>query len=339
MILEIVDEMKIAATATLWEAKCRLEKISYQSVAQILFVFQGNQCLGVMTQGDIDRALERVSDEASIERYYHQNPVFVKDSVDAWGKAQTLMAERKEIHAIGVLDEAGYPIHVIVRADVKYPFTFVYQDESFVKNFFETACPSGFETAPVPSMTSVLDRKVLYRAVRLKNPHKLLEIGCFMGGSTSIIAKALLRNNERFRFDVVDLFDIDHYHPLLLHKLASSHYAELSVRNDLRKSFLDRLSMVGLDKMVTSIIKADFNHYDFAGQYDFIFADVTHDVDEIDKNGRKINELLAPGGMLVCHDVGGRYLTDLLLRYVPCESYFCLDKRFDNSVMFVGTKA
>ncbi len=138
----------------------------------------------------------------------------------------------------------------------------------------------------------------------------ILEIGSWVGKSTSYIANGVRLNRDQPSFNTVDNYFTNtdewesFYGESLNDKPEWSRNIYLKhierpggVIESLRENLDDRnlLSLV-------EILKGDFLTLEFNKKFDLIFCDASHDADEVRRNLPKVISLLELDGILVCDD-------------------------------------
>lgn len=160
----------------------------------------------------------------------------------------------------------------------------------------------------LPGWFTANEARLLYAAVRLHRPARLLEIGTFLGRSTATIALAIRDGGFPCAFSSVD-FDVAD-EAAFLRLLPTTHGRPSVMPREYRLAFAAGLSTSayarrglkrhGLDHLVT-LISGDF-HQVTTGPHDLVFADCLHDEAEIRHNLPAITARLSPGGVLAIHD-------------------------------------
>ena len=161
----------------------------------------------------------------------------------------------------------------------------------------------------------------LYTAIKLARPRRILEIGTFYGRSTATICAAIKSAKALVRFVTVDL-------DLRSEEQARKTFGEIHGVQEIclpvecKEAFGRRLSTTAyarqqIDKHgLSQFVK--FQSGDFrqvSGKFDFVFADVLHEANEIRQNLDAIVAKIEPGGMLAAHDLNdeNKNLIDSLL--------------------------
>jgi predicted O-methyltransferase YrrM len=137
----------------------------------------------------------------------------------------------------------------------------------------------------------------------------ILEIGFFMGRSTSVICDAIRNSNHNNQFDSYDINfkTIDEFMsfyapihganvsvPELVQCIVDSNESPLSITQK-------NLTMFGLEKYV-NLHAGDFSKIE-SQTYDFIFCDAMHDVNEIRRNAQHLVRLSNEKFVWAIHDV------------------------------------
>jgi predicted O-methyltransferase YrrM len=149
----------------------------------------------------------------------------------------------------------------------------------------------------------------LYTAIRLTRPAKILEIGTFYGRSTATICSAITHFRHPVEFVSCDLnFHNEKEFKTLFAAIHGA--AEIEVPRECCEAFELGLSTLeyaecnlrrhGLNRFVT-LQAGDFRT--IPSRFDFVFADVLHDENEIRQNLPIILSKIRPDGILAVHDL------------------------------------
>ncbi len=138
----------------------------------------------------------------------------------------------------------------------------------------------------------------------------ILEIGSWVGKSTSYIANGVRLNRHKPHFKTVDNYFTNtdewesFYGESLNDKPEWSRNIYLKhiqrpggVIESLRENLTDRNLLSSVE-----ILKGDFLTLEFTKKFELIFCDASHDANEVRRNLPKIISLLEPNGILVCDD-------------------------------------
>jgi hypothetical protein len=166
---------------------------------------------------------------------------------------------------------------------------------------------------PLPAgWMNELDLQVLYNvALHVKSP--LLEIGPWIGRSTSVICAGIRDSGDTKIFDVLDfgICGVDEYQQRFGY-VPDFEYPD-HVRALLGPSItapggtlavlIENLRLNGMLKFTTSICRADWIGCPHSRKYGFIFIDAVHNHDEAQRHVPKMREFLLPGATVVVDDV------------------------------------
>ncbi|GAG35951.1 unnamed protein product, partial [marine sediment metagenome] len=125
-----------------------------------------------------------------------------------------------------------------------------------------------------------------------KGATRALEIGCWLGESTEIIAREVKKNSGEMV--VIDWFG----------GCEGTEIAEVSREHNIRKMFIDNMTECGLMDVIT-IIQADSKeaHKFLKDEYfDFIYIDADHRYSMVIQDLRNYYPKLVPSGMFCGHD-------------------------------------
>jgi len=162
-------------------------------------------------------------------------------------------------------------------------------------------------------------------------PGPILEIGSWVGLSTTAIARGIKDSGVNEAFDTIDLNPtIEWFRPCADGAIGfylpnqSESFGNCS-QDEFKKSIAPivsipggpvtllrkHLTRCGLDNLV-SIHVGDFRNLP-PRRYRFVFCDALHDQNEITHNAAELDRFLAPGSVLACHDIGRNpeYITAL----------------------------
>jgi hypothetical protein len=164
------------------------------------------------------------------------------------------------------------------------------------------------------------ERQLLY-ALGLWLPGPVVEIGSWLGLSTTAIARGIRDSGEQKRFDTFDLkLTTDMYHPVedgmafclpddpVPLWVNSKRDYEATILPFINKPggsnqiLRDNLARLGLSKFVTDHV-GDFKRMP-AHACRWLFCDIVHNFREIDVNAPFIRRFLSSNSILVCHDMG-----------------------------------
>jgi predicted O-methyltransferase YrrM len=161
---------------------------------------------------------------------------------------------------------------------------------------------------------------VLYQ-LALATPGPILEIGPWVGRSTSVIARALRERGGRIPFHTVDygIASEEEWQALFGSSVRAKKDPDRYLRHINQPggtiASLERnLDAQGLRDLV-EIHRGDFHRVAPAGPFALIFCDATHSRQEIDDNIPALLRKLAPGGVLACDDITPELEAHLLARF------------------------
>lgn len=117
---------------------------------------------------------------------------------------------------------------------------------------------------------------MMYSIIREYKPKKFLEIGSWLGGSSSLIMAALLKNDQRFTFISSEIDD--------------------HMRNETEKNVRETTGSFPI--MIGDITK----NIDKVPELDFLFVDTNHDLDTTKWIIKNIWSKLKKGGIFCMHD-------------------------------------
>jgi hypothetical protein len=176
------------------------------------------------------------------------------------------------------------------------------------------ALPEGW-TAPI-------ELQILY-AIALRAEGPILEVGPWLGRSTAAIAAGIRDSGSAKIFDTIDfgLTSIPEWREKLNDDFSRSIDSDTIVRSIHAPGgtvalLLENLRKLDLLGYVTSVIKGDFTEVPIRDRYGVIFCDTLHDENEVRKYCPKFNELLMPGGWLICDDVMTPKLGEIVKEYI-----------------------
>lgn len=149
---------------------------------------------------------------------------------------------------------------------------------------------------------------ILYQLVNMTTG-PILEVGPWVGRSTTVICEALRRQTERRRFITVDfgISSVDEWRrrfgeDLLAKRDPEKYLVHVNQPEGSITSLRRNLEERDLLDLV-EIRRGDFVDEIFDRKFSFIFCDATHSIREIDRNVPKLIELLEPNGILACDDI------------------------------------
>jgi len=178
-------------------------------------------------------------------------------------------------------------------------------------------CHSDHQT--VIGMISPLERQMLYAMGRWL-PGPVVEIGSWMGLSTTAIARGIRDSRMPKKFDTFDLkMTPEYFRPVVggiglflpgdpePHGVCSEQlYQEevfpfITAPGGSNRLLLDNLERLGLSKFVVAHV-GDFRLWP-AHLCGLVFCDALHDLHEIEVNVPHLQSFLQAGSVLACHDV------------------------------------
>ena len=189
------------------------------------------------------------------------------------------------------------------------------------------------------------ERQILYALARWL-PGPIVEIGSWLGLSTTAIARGIRDSGHTKRFDTFDLklapdmyrpvengmafFLSDDPTPLWIN--TNHHYQNeilpiISKPGGSNKILRSNLARAGLSKFVTDHV-GDFKCLP-AHACRWVFCDTLHDLREIEANASYLRRFLAPNSILACHDMGSSpELIAALRRKIPLGYGTTIDTLF-----------
>jgi predicted O-methyltransferase YrrM len=138
----------------------------------------------------------------------------------------------------------------------------------------------------------------------------ILEIGSWVGKSTSYIANGVRLNRNQPHFNTVDNYFTNteewesFYGESLNDKPEWSrniYLKHIQRPGGVIESLRENLANRNLLHLV-EILKGDFLTLEFGRKFELIFCDASHDADEVRRNLPKVTSLLEQDGILVCDD-------------------------------------
>lgn len=190
------------------------------------------------------------------------------------------------------------------------------------------------------------DCENLSRAVT-ESTGPILEIGPWIGRSSAVIASTLrhLKQQDRI-YDIID-FGIEGKEEwaacLGPDAVKNSEHDEKycypimypgGTLALLKKNLEDR----NLLQYTDDIIKGDVITHEFSRTYGLIFCDATHNFKEVNRNLPKVDQLLQPGGLLLCHDCHIQTTLAAVLELMEFSEHSTYFSREDGSSIFWGVK-
>lgn len=149
----------------------------------------------------------------------------------------------------------------------------------------------------------------------------ILEIGPWVGRSTSVIARALRERGEAIPFHTVDYGIASEAEWLALFgssvrtkKDPDRYLRHINQPGGTIASLQRNLAAQGMLELVT-IHRGDFHKVAPDGLFSLIFCDATHSRREIDANVPALLQRLAPGGILACDDITPELAAHLTVRF------------------------
>ena len=167
--------------------------------------------------------------------------------------------------------------------------------------------PFGLETLPEGWFSKTQISALYQLALRTDGP--ILEVGSWIGRSTTVIGHALRARKDIVEFHTVDygISSLDEWSERFGSSLLKKPNAERYLPHVMREggslsSLRENLAARGMLDLV-EIHKGDFHDVAPSLQYGLIFCDATHNRREIDTNVPALIALLKRGGVLACDDI------------------------------------
>jgi predicted O-methyltransferase YrrM len=132
------------------------------------------------------------------------------------------------------------------------------------------------------------DRRVIYELVRQVRPAAVLEVGTWIGGSTTMLALALEKNGGG-RITTVDIQDVNR---------PDGPWKQVGLARSPREG----LGLLGLDSVTFHQSSSLAFLRDAPERYDFIFLDGAHEADVVYQEIPAALKRLNPGGIVLLHD-------------------------------------
>lgn len=181
------------------------------------------------------------------------------------------------------------------------------------------AVPFSLETLP-DGWFSKVQISALYQLV-LATDGPILEVGSWIGRSTTVIGHALRNRPEPVEFHTVDygISSLEEWQEKFGSSLLNKPNAERYLPHVTREggslsSLRENLSVRGMLDLV-SIHKGDFHNVAPKIGYSLIFCDATHNRREIDTNVPALIAMLKPGGVLACDDISDELYEYLISKF------------------------
>lgn len=213
--------------------------------------------------------------------------------------------------------------------------------------------PEDFWAWPVPGWLTGAEEAALYVLGRHASG-SVLEIGPWLGRSTVCIARGLAEQRESARpiFVTVELnpttanwrFDhrgVLHFHPNVdgpslggtdFDDYVANIHPVVSAPGGVVGELLANLTAVGVADLV-KVVAGDVHEVALGRRaYRVVFTDTMHTPDEVVRNAPRLAELLAPGGVLACHDTTPENRAAL-------GEFFDFDAEAQVDSLFVGVAA
>lgn len=166
-------------------------------------------------------------------------------------------------------------------------------------------------------------------------PGPFLEIGPWVGRSTTSIAQGIKKSGKEKEFHTVDIgfsseieweeffgSSLNHKIP----KVRNRYLKHILREGGSIQSLKDNLKDRRLDNFVV-VHAGNFRDISFDKEFNFIFCDATHDLKEIESNIPQIKKLLSKRGVLVCDDIKTEEMESALRSYFNFQSV-TIDKGF-----------
>lgn len=198
--------------------------------------------------------------------------------------------------------------------------------------------PERYLRDDIPGWFTANEARLLFTAVALRQPRTILEIGTFLGRSTTTIALAIRDGGFACDFTSVD-FDVAD-EAAFLRQMPMTHGRTSIMPTEYHVAFADGLSTSAYAKRMLQrhgveplvrLMSGDFRAV-ASGTYDLVFADCLHDADEIRRNAPGIVPFIAAGGTLAVHDATLANRKELALvapdlRFISSEDSLALYRR------------
>lgn len=188
------------------------------------------------------------------------------------------------------------------------------------------------------------DMQILYSLAALV-PGPILEVGSWLGRSTVAISAGIRDSGETKIFDTVDfgITSPSEWEALLKEDFARFGKDDVVARSIFQPGgsigvMIENLRKAGLLPYVTSIIRGVSTKVPLRSSYSMVFCDTLHNEREVREYGDFLNNLIAPGGWLVCDDIIDEKLGVILNEYIDFDLYFYSNEINQYSKFFVGRK-
>lgn len=163
---------------------------------------------------------------------------------------------------------------------------------------------------------------ILYQLVT-KTSGAILEIGPWIGRSTTVVCEALRRQGLNRKFVTVD-YGISSeaeweskFGDKVTNKPDPERYLKhINQPEGTLTSLKRNLEERGFSDLV-EVRKGDFLSETFETKFSLIFCDATHSISEIERNVPRLLENLAPGGILACDDIRDERMIEAILAQSP----------------------
>jgi predicted O-methyltransferase YrrM len=137
---------------------------------------------------------------------------------------------------------------------------------------------------------------LMYALARANELMSMVELGCFIGNTTAVLARAAQKNNGH-------VWAID------------NDYDGGSIERSKR-----HIECAGLENYVT-FVKGNSWESPVPRWADLVFVDAQHDFDAVDRDWCSWGSRVAPGGYMFFHDVGYGELSLWVASRFPCEGW------------------